>query len=147
LSDEIRDLLLANAVALLSGPGQLASLLRTGTLAGPAATVSLPLDLGAAADSIPPHLRRAVILRDKHCMAPGCFQPPQACHAHHTTPKSKGGRTRLSDLILLCAFHHLVVVHRWGWSITLNPDGTSTMRSPDGTKVYRSHSPPPATAA
>ena len=147
LSDEIRDLLLANAVALLSGPGQIASLLRTGSLAGPAATISLPLDLGAAADSIPPHLRRAVILRDKHCMAPGCFQPPQACQVHHTTPRSKGGCTRLTELILLCAFHHLIVVHRWGWSITLNADGTTTMRSPDGTKVYHSHSPPSANVA
>jgi hypothetical protein len=146
LSDDIRDLLLANAVALLSGPGQLASLLRTGTLAGPAATISLPLDLGAAADSIPPHLRRAVILRDKHCAAPGCFMPPAGCHVHHTTPRRKGGRTRLRDLILLCAFHHLIVVHEWDWTISLNADGTTTMRSPDGSKVYRSHSPP-ATAA
>jgi len=143
----IRDLILANAVALLSGPGHLASLLRTGSLPGPAASISLPLDLGAAADTIPPHLRRAVILRDGHCAAPGCLQPPAGCHVHHTTPRSQGGRTRLTDLILLCSFHHLIVVHTWGWTITLNPDGTTTMRSPDGGRVYRSHSPPPATAA
>src|SRR5262249_21215345 len=49
----IRDLLLANAVALLSGPGQLASLLRTGTLGGPAASVSLPIDLGTSTETIP----------------------------------------------------------------------------------------------
>jgi hypothetical protein len=147
LSYEVRQLLLANAVALLSGPGQLASLLRTGTLAGPAASVSLPIDLGTSSDTIPPHLRRAVILRDRHCGAPGCYQPPANCHVHHTTPRSKGGRTKLTELILLCAFHHLIVVHQWGWSITLNPDGTTTMRNPSGTKVYHSHSPPPATAA
>ncbi len=145
--DTVSSLILANAVALLSGPGQVASLLRTGTLAGPAATISLPLDLGAAADTIPPHLRRAVILRDRHCAAPGCFQPPAACHVHHTTPRSKGGRTKLTELILLCPFHHLIVVHRWDWTITLNPDGTTTMASPDGSRVYRSHSPPPAVAA
>ena len=143
----IRDLILANAVALLSGPGQLASLLRTGTLGGPAASVSLPIDLGAASDTIPPHLRRAVILRDRHCGAPGCFTPAAGCHVHHTTPKSKGGRTRLNDLILLCPFHHLIVIHTWGWTIILNPDGTTTMRSPDGSKIYHSHSPPAATAA
>ena len=145
--ETISSLILANAVALLSGPGQVASLLRTGTLAGPAATVSLPLDLGAAADTIPPHLRRAVILRDRHCAAPGCFQPPSACHVHHTTPRSRGGRTRLTELILLCSFHHLIVVHKWDWTITLNPDGTTTMTNPSGSKVYHSHSPPPATAA
>jgi hypothetical protein len=144
--ESISSLILANAVALLSGPGQVASLLRTGHLAGPAATISLPLDLGAAADTIPPHLRRAVILRDRHCAAPGCHQPPSACHVHHTTPRSKGGRTRLADLILLCSFHHLIVVHQWDWSIILNPDGTTTMRSPDGKRIYHSHSPPLAAA-
>lgn len=143
----VRDLILANAVSLLSGPGHLTSLLRTGSLAGPAASISLPLDLGTAAESIPPHLRRAVILRDRHCAAPGCFQPPSGCQVHHTTPRSKGGRTKLTELILLCPFHHLIVVHTWGWSITLNPDGTTTMTNPSGTKVYHSHSPPPATAA
>ncbi|HEY3902707.1 MAG TPA: DUF222 domain-containing protein, partial [Streptosporangiaceae bacterium] len=145
--ETISSLILANAIALLSGPGQVASLLRTGTLPGPAATISLPLDLGTTADTIPPHLRRAVIHRDRHCAAPGCHQPPAACHVHHTTPRSKGGRTRLTDLILLCSFHHLIVVHRWNWTITLNPDGTTTMRSPDGSRIYHSHSPPPATAA
>jgi hypothetical protein len=145
--ETISSLILTNAIALLSGPGQIASLLRTGTLAGPAATISLPLDLGAAAETIPPHLRRAVILRDSHCAAPGCFQAPAACHVHHTTPRSKGGRTRLSDLILLCSFHHLIVVHRWDWTITLNPDGTTTMRSPDGSRIYHSHSPPAVTVA
>ncbi|HXS63156.1 MAG TPA: DUF222 domain-containing protein, partial [Streptosporangiaceae bacterium] len=143
----IRDLILANALALLSGPGQLASLLRTGTLDGPAASVSLPIDLGTATETIPAHLRRAVIARDRHCTAPGCFTPAIGCHVHHTKPRSKGGRTRLKDLILLCAFHHLIVVHTWGWTITLNPDGTTTMRNPSGTKIYHSHSPPPATAA
>jgi hypothetical protein len=140
----VRDLILANAVALLSGPGHLASLLRTGSLAGPAASISLPLDLGAAIESIPPHLRRAVILRDRHCAAPGCFQPPSGCHVHHIIPRRKGGRTRLADLILLCSFHHLIVVHQWDWSITLNPDGTTTMTNPTGSKVYHSHSPPTA---
>ena len=145
--DSICGLILANAIALLSGPGQVASLLRTGTLAGPAATISLPLDLGTSSDTIPPHLRRAVILRDRHCAAPGCFQPPAGCQVHHTTPRSKGGRTKLTDLILLCPFHHLIVVHEWDWTITLNADGTTTMRSPDGSRIYHSHSPPATTVA
>jgi hypothetical protein len=85
-----------------------------------------------------------VILRDRHCAAPGCLQPPSGCHVHHIIPRRKGGRTRLADLILLCSFHHLIVVHQWGWSITLNPDGTTTMTNPTGSKVYHSHSPPTA---
>jgi len=45
-------------------------------------------------------------------------------------------------LILLCSFHHLIAVHTWGFTISLNPDGTTTMNSPDGNRVYHSHSPP-----
>ena len=94
-------------------------------------------------ETIPAHLRRAVILRDRHCGAPGCYQPPSGCHVHHTTPRSKGGRTKLTDLILLCAFHHLIVVHTWGWTITLNPDGTTTMGSPGGTGSTTATAHPP----
>jgi len=143
----VRDLILASAVALLSGPGGLASILRTGTLPPLAASVSLPLDVSAVTDTIPPHLRRAVIVRDRHCAAPGCDQPPAACQIHHLTPRSEGGPTRLTNLILLCTFHHLIMIHRWGWTIRLNADGTTTATSPNGARVLHSHSPPPATAA
>ncbi|HET9898686.1 MAG TPA: DUF222 domain-containing protein [Streptosporangiaceae bacterium] len=142
----VRDLITANALALLSGPHGLASWLRTGTLAPPAASVSLPLDLGRPTDTIPPHLRRAVITRDRHCAAPGCAQPPAACMVHHIIPKAQGGVTKLTNLLLLCSFHHLILVHTWGWTIKLNPDGTTTMTNPDGTKTYHSHSPPAAVA-
>ena len=83
-----RQVILAHAIGLLSGPGGLASLLRTGTLAGPAASVSLPLDLGTPTETIPPHLRRAVTARDRHCRFPGCDQPP-ARHpgAPHQAPQ------------------------------------------------------------
>ena len=138
-----RDLILHNAIALLSGPGGLASWLRTGTLPGPAASISLPLDVGAVTDTIPPHLRRAIITRDRHCAAPGCDQPPPACHVHHITPRSQGGTTSLTNCLLLCPFHHLILIHRWGWTITLNPDGTTTATRPDG-RIQHSHSPPAA---
>ena len=62
-------------------------------------------------------------------------------------PAAREVAPKLNELILLCVSHHLIVVHRWGWNITLNPDGTTTMLNPNGTKVYHSHSPPPATAA
>ncbi len=136
-----RELILANAIALLSGPSGLAAWLRTGTLPGPAASVSLPLDVGAVTDIVPPHLRRAIITRDRHCAAPGCDQPPPACHVHHIIPRSQGGTTSLTNCLLLCSFHHLILVHRWGWTIRLNPDGTTTVTSPDG-RILRSHSPP-----
>ena len=141
-----RELILHNAIALLSGPTGLASWLRTGTLTGPAASISLPLDIGAVTDTIPAHLRRAVITRDRHCAAPGCDQPPAVCQVHHIVPRSQGGATKLTNLLLLCAFHHLILVHRWGWTITLNPDGTTTATSPDRRRVLHSHSPPASAA-
>ena len=42
-----------------------------------------------------------------------------------------------------CAgIHHQVVIHRWGWTLVLNPDGTTTAWNPDRTKVLHSHGPP-----
>jgi uncharacterized protein DUF222/HNH endonuclease len=137
-----RELILANAVALLSGPGGLASRLRTRRLTGPAASISLPLDVGAATDTIPPHLRRAIILRDVHCGFPGCTDPNT--QVHHIIPLSEGGTTSLDNLILGCPFHHLIAIHTWGWKLTLNADGTKTATSPDGTRILHSHGPPKA---
>jgi hypothetical protein len=138
-----RQLIIARALDVLSGPTGLAAYLRTGLLNGPAAAISLPLDVGAATDSIPNHLRRLVIARDRHCQFPGgCDQPAMACQPHHIIPRSKGGKTCLVNLLALCTFHHLIAVHRWGWQIVLLPDGTVTATSPDRTRILRSHSPP-----
>jgi hypothetical protein len=135
-------LTIADALRLLSGPSGLASRLR-GQLAGPAGTISLPLDVGAAAD-IPAQIRRAVIRRDQHCRFPGCDQPAIACHVHHLRRRADGGATSVTNCCLLCTFHHLIAVHRWGWQLTLNPDGTSTAVSPDGRRTLHSHAPPSA---
>ena len=139
--------MIAAAADLLSGPGGLAAWLRTGLAPGPAASPSLPLDTGTATETIPAHLRRAVMVRDRHCRFPGCEQPPAACHPHHILPRSEGGRTCLTNLLLLCVFHHLIAVHRWGWQVTLHPDATATATSPDRTRTLHSHSPPPSQAA
>ena len=126
----------------MSGPAGLAAYLRTGLLNGPAAAASLPLDTGAATETIPAHLRRLVITRDRHCRFPGCEQPPAACQPHHILPRSEGGRTCLTNLLHLCVFHHLIAVHRWGWGIALLPDGTVVATSPDRSRTPHSHGPP-----
>jgi hypothetical protein len=132
---------------VLSGPAGLASFLRTGLLAAEFPSVSLPLDVGTATSTVPPHLRRAVIARDRHCAFPGCRQRPAACQVHHLIPRSKGGTTALTNLLLTCPFHHLIAIHRWGWTIALHGDGTTTATSPDGKRVLHSHSPPAGAAA
>jgi hypothetical protein len=53
-----------------------------------------------------------------------------------------GARDAVKDCVLLCWFHHQVVIHRWGWTLVLNPDGTTTAWNKDKTKVLHSHGPP-----
>ncbi len=139
----LQDTLLRYAVSLLSGPAGLAAYLRTQLTGGFFPAPSLPLDLGEPTEQVPPHLRRAVIKRDRHCSFPGCTAPPVRCHVHHVIPRSQGGPTRLDNLTLLCLFHHLIAVHRWGWTLQFHADGTTTAVSPDGLKTLHSHSPPP----
>jgi hypothetical protein len=142
----LRHAIIGKAVDLVSGPGGLASFLRTRLLGARLAGPSLPLDVGHSAE-IPAAIRRAVILRDQHCRwAGGCDQPASACEVHHVTHLADGGTTSLDGCALYCFFHHHVAIHQWGWKVALHPDGTTTARSPDGTKTLHSHRPnaPPA---
>jgi len=142
----LRHAIIGKAVDLVSGPGGLASFLRTRLLDARLAGPSLPLDVGHSAD-IPAAIRRAVILRDQHCRwAGGCDQPAAACEVHHVTHLADGGKTSVDGCALYCFFHHQVAIHQWGWKVALHPDGTTTARSPDGTKIFHSHSPPSARA-
>jgi hypothetical protein len=94
--------MLAQAVALLSGPAGRVAWLRRQITGIPVSTISLPLDVPAAADTIPLHLRRAVKKRDKHCRFPGCDMPPAGCEVHHIIHRKDGGRHALGNLTLLC---------------------------------------------
>ncbi len=133
---------IGKAVDLLSGPGGLASFLRRRQLGARLGGPSLPLDIGYA-ETIPAGIRNAVTLRDQHCRwAGGCNQPASACEVHHVRHKANGGKTSTKDCVLLCFFHHQVVIHRWGWTLVLNPDGTTTAWDPDKTRVLHSHGPP-----
>jgi HNH endonuclease len=142
---QLRRALLTMAADAMSGPDGLAAYLRTRRLGVPYSGKPLPLDVGQV-KGIPDHLRRAVILRDRHCAWPGgCDKPAAGCQVHHVIYRSRGGRTRLSDLVLLCSYHHQVCIHRLGWTLTLHPDGTTQARSPQG-EILHSHGPPPARA-
>jgi 5-methylcytosine-specific restriction endonuclease McrA len=139
--DALVQAILGKAVELLSGPGGLASYLRRhlGLRAG---GPSLPLDIGYS-ETIPASIRNAVRLRDRHCQWAGrCSQPASACQVHHTKHKANGGKTSLKDCVLLCAYHHQVMIHRRGWTLVVNSDGTTTAWNKDKTKVLHSHGPP-----
>jgi hypothetical protein len=54
-------------------------------------------------------------------------------------------KTSVKDCVLLCAFHHLVAIHRWGWTLALNGDGTTTAWNQDPPKsCTATPRPPPA---
>ena len=141
------------AVKFVSGPGAIASLLRTGLAPAPYTGKSVPLDVGVSS-RIPDAIRRAVIARaGGHCEWPGgCDVPAAGCDVHHITHRKDGGPTSVSGAFLGCQFHHDVAIHRWGWTIDLQADGTFTATSPDRTQVIRGRPargrrPPPGRAA
>jgi hypothetical protein len=133
------------ALDFVSGPSGIAGWLRTTLLAPPFDKPSLPLDIGYS-DTIPAHIRRAVLLRDRHCAWPRCGRPAAWCDTHHLKHKKDGGETSVDDCVLLCQFHHDVCIHRWGWELVLHPDGTTTAHGPAGQTIH-SHSPPTTRAA
>jgi hypothetical protein len=130
----------------------IASVLLTGLLPSPFSTKSVVLDVGYS-DRIPEPIRRAVITRaGGHCEWPGgCDRPAAASDVHHVVHKKDGGPTSVTDCFLACKFHHLVVIHRWGWRVELRADGGIVARGPDG-QVIEGHPrprrrPPPSRAA
>ncbi|HJQ05090.1 MAG TPA: DUF222 domain-containing protein [Nocardioides sp.] len=64
------------------------------------------LDLGRAQRFYLAAQRKAMRLRDRRCRAEGCSIPAAWCEAHHLKPWSEGGKTDLSDGVLLCSHHH-----------------------------------------
>jgi len=143
--DDLTRRILGMVIAIASGA---ASYLRRNQLGqiglgGP----SLPLDVGQT-DRIPVHIRRAVSLRDRGtCAFPGgCGAPAIRCDQHHATHREHGGATALANICIFCQFHHDQLIHKLGWSVTIEPDGTITARKPDGTVYLRSHPPPPRPA-
>ncbi len=65
------------------------------------------LDVGRRTRTIPPALRRALEIRDGGCRFPGCGI--RFCEGHHIVHWADGGETKLSNLVLLCRFHHRAV--------------------------------------
>jgi len=64
------------------------------------------LDLGRKTRFAKTGQRIALTIAQGRCTAEGCDWPPGLCHVHHDQPWSRGGRTDLKDLRLLCPHHH-----------------------------------------
>ena len=102
---------------------------------------SEPLDVGRRTPVVPAAMRRALVLRDRHCRFPGCDRPPSWCDAHHIVPWSQGGPTSLENTILLCRRHHLIVHEHGGFTLEL-VDGRPVFGRPDGSVLQEGRGPP-----
>jgi Domain of unknown function (DUF222)/HNH endonuclease len=94
---------------------------------------SQPMDLGRNHRVTPPHLRRGVEHRDKHCVFAGCDAPSYWCDVHHLVHWAHGGETELGNCALLCERHHTKVHH--GFRVERQPDGRWRTYRPDGTEI------------
>ena len=61
--------------------------------------------------------RKRILARDRHrCQVPGCSRP--AAHVHHLEFRSHGGSDDDSNLLCLCAAHHLFGIHEERMRVT-----------------------------
>jgi hypothetical protein len=79
---------------------------------------SQPLDVGRRQRLVTGPLRRALIARDRGCVAPGCDRPPEWCEAHHLVHWANGGATSIDNTALVCGYHH-TLVHQGEWAISM----------------------------
>jgi hypothetical protein len=69
------------------------------------------IDVGARRRFFTGATRRAVEVRDRRCVHPGCEVPAFLCQVDHVVPVEHGGLTTQDNGRLLCGFHN-----RWWWN-------------------------------
>ena len=91
------------------------------------------LDVGRRTRAIPAAIRRAMMLRDRHCRFPGCANRA-FLHGHHVHHWMHGGATSLDNLLTLCSFHHRQV-HEGGFELRFTKAGEVEAWAPDGKRL------------
>ena len=103
-----------------------------------------PIGAGRATRTVGRRLRRALEHRDHCCVVPGCGAT-RGLHAHHIRHWEDGGPTDLSNLCLLCPFHHRA--HHRGEITITGPADHLTVTDSDGEPLTgRSLARPPTGA-
>jgi hypothetical protein len=101
------------------GPNTLAEILCVGdtqtTLVDVDGLKPIPTD----GDRLPRRIREFVFFRDGGCQADGCTSRYRL-EPHHIIHRAHGGDHDPDGLVLLCWFHHHIVVHQYGF--TIDPD-------------------------
>ncbi len=80
-----------------------------------------PLSVGRKTRTIPPAIKRALLVRDQTCRFPGCHHR-SFVDGHHIEHWARGGKTALSNLMLLCTAHHRLL-HEGNFRV--ESDGTN----------------------
>ncbi|MGE2728242.1 HNH endonuclease signature motif containing protein [Mycolicibacterium vaccae] len=88
-----------------------------------------PLGAGRTTRTIGRRLRRALEHRDRTCVVPGCGAT-RGLHAHHLIHWEHGGPTDLTNLVLVCPYHHRA--HHNGALTLTGPADHLTVTDPDG---------------
>jgi Domain of unknown function (DUF222)/HNH endonuclease len=83
---------------------------------------STVIDVGRAKRVITGSQGKALRVRDRGCVWPGCDRPATWTSGHHLVHWINGGSTDLSNLVLLCYRHHWMV-HEGEWQIVRADDG------------------------
>ncbi|EID11322.1 hypothetical protein MXEN_15902 [Mycobacterium xenopi RIVM700367] len=106
-----------------------------------------PLGAGRATRVVGRRLRRALEHRHPTCAVPGCGAT-RGLHAHHIIHWEDGGTTELSNLVLVCPYHHRLH-HRGVITITGSADklivtDSTGRRLRAGSPARPPNRPPPA---
>jgi hypothetical protein len=96
-------------------------------------------ELDHASRTIPASTRRALEARDRHCVFQSCTRPSIWCDGHHLVWWTRGGKTELPNLGLVCRPHHRMV-HEEGWRLVRHKDGSFTAIPPPRTILPNSRS-------
>ncbi|HEU4318942.1 MAG TPA: DUF222 domain-containing protein [Acidimicrobiia bacterium] len=90
------------------------------------------MDYGRRQRTAPPALKRALIhAAHGQCQADGC-DSRRRLQIHHLVPWSQGGETNQTELVVLCWFHHQVVVHQRGFQIYFHHQRRVRFHRPQG---------------
>ncbi|ASR04896.1 HNH endonuclease signature motif containing protein [Gordonia rubripertincta] len=80
---------------------------------------TVPLQMGRERRLFPPHLRKAIIIRDQCCIS--CGAPHSHTQVHHIEHWTDDGETDLDNGCLLCQRCH-TRVHHHGWDVVMGYD-------------------------
>jgi hypothetical protein len=84
---------------------------------------STVIDVGRSTPKVSPAMKRALVARDGGCRWPSCNRKAYFSDAHHLFYWTKGGETKLDNLVLLC-YHHHRRVHEGRWQLAKCDDGS-----------------------